>query len=193
VIPNPSGLSAARWEYWDQKALLGGIGPDIGWSRRPGMEVNPETLVVTNTELGFDWVFVQPPTNPDVPHAQVWGGPLLDVNIVPFRTQDTDAAQPTIDFALWLANEEHQKWLAQYLLPVRQSALADVQDAMLQWHMENYIPYGRQRMEANGGRAREVVEQLELVLQKLFLPSPPEQAVQDFCATVSSLDWVGAS
>lgn len=193
VIPNPSGLSAARWEYWDQNTLLGGIGPDIGWSRRPGMEINPESLVVTNTELGFDWVFVQPPTNPDVPHSQVWGGPLLDVNIVPFKTQDTDAAQPTIDFALWLTNEEHQKWLAQYLLPVRQSALAEVQDPMLQWHMENYIPYGRQRMEANGGRAREVAEQLELVLQKLFLPSTPDQSVQDFCATVSSLEWAGAS
>lgn len=193
VIPNPSGLSATRWEYWDQKALLGGIGPDIGWSRRPGMEVNQETLVVTNTELGFDWVYVQPPTNPDVEHSQVWGGPLLDVNIVPFKTQDVDAAQPTIDFALWLANAEHQNWLAQYLLPVRQSALAGVEDPMLQWHMANYIPYGRQRMEANGGRAKEVVEQLELVLQKLFLPSTPDQAVQDFCATVSSLQWMGAS
>jgi ABC-type glycerol-3-phosphate transport system substrate-binding protein len=191
VIPNPSGLSAGRWEYWDQKALLGGIGPDIGWSRRPGMEVNPETLVVTDTEHGFDWIFVQPPTNAEVEHSSVWGGPLLDVNIVPFKTNE-EAIQPTLDFAFWLTNAEHQKWLAQYLLPVRTSALEGVDDPMLKWHFEHYIPYGRQRMEANGGRAKEVVEQLELVFQKLFLPSPPEEAVQDFCATVESLEWLGA-
>lgn len=193
VIPNPSGLSATRWEYWNQKSLLGGIGPDIGWSRRPGMEVNPDTLVVSNTEQGFDWIYVQVPTNPGVAHSSVWGGPLLDVNIVPYRTADTNAIQPTIDFALWLANEEHQKWLAQYLLPVRMSALEGVEDPMLQWHFEHYIPYGRQRMEANGGRAREVVEQLELVLQKLFLPTSPEQAVQDFCNTVDTLQWMGSA
>jgi len=193
VIPNPSGLSAARWEYWDQKALLGGIGPDLGWARRPGMTVNPETLVVTDSEHGFDWIFVQPPTNPDVEHASVWGGPLLDVNTMLFKTADAAQSQPTIDFGLWLSNPEHQKWLSQYLLPARMSALEGVEDPMLAWHFEHYIPYGRQRMEANGGRAREVVEQLELVLQKLYLPTPPAEAVQDFCATVDSLEWMGAS
>ena len=64
---------------------------------------------------------------------------------------------------------------------------------MLAWHLENYIPKGRQRMAANGGRAREVVEQLELVLQKLYLPTSPSEAVQDFCSTVDSLEWMGAS
>jgi len=189
VVPNPSGLSASRWEYWNQKSLLGGIGPDIGWSRRPNMSVDPDTLVVTDSEHGFDWIFVQPPTNPDVEHSSVWGGPLLDVNIVPYHTGDDTAVQPTIDFALWLANRENQKWLAQYLLPARMSALEGVEDPMLKWHFEHYIPYGRQRMEANGGKALEVVSALELVLQKLFLPTPPEEAVQEFCSTVEALDW----
>ncbi|MCB0185290.1 MAG: extracellular solute-binding protein [Caldilineaceae bacterium] len=193
VIPNPSGLSATRWEYWDQKSLLGGIGPDLGWSKRPGMTVNPETLVVTDSEHGFDWIYVTPPTNPDVASASVWGGPLLDVNTVLFKTADDAQSQPAIDFALWLSNREHQKWLSQYLLPARLSALEGVDDPMLAWHLENYIPKGRQRMAANGGRAREVVEQLELVLQKLYLPTPPVEAVQDFCSTVDSLDWMGAS
>ncbi|HRW09689.1 MAG TPA: hypothetical protein P5121_31525, partial [Caldilineaceae bacterium] len=190
---NPSGLSATRWEYWDQKSLLGGIGPDLGWSKRPGMTVNPETLVVTDSEHGFDWIYVTPPTNPDVASASVWGGPLLDVNTVLFKTADDAQSQPAIDFALWLSNREHQKWLSQYLLPARLSALEGVDDPMLAWHLENYIPKGRQRMAANGGRAREVVEQLELVLQKLYLPTPPVEAVQDFCSTVDSLDWMGAS
>jgi hypothetical protein len=38
-----------------------------------------------------------------------------------------------------------------------------------------------------------VVEQLELVLQKLFLPTPPEQAVQDFCSTIDTLQWMGSA
>jgi hypothetical protein len=153
------------------------------------MSVNPETLVVTDSEHGFDWLFVQPPTNPDVEHSSVWGGPLLDVNIVPYHTGDDNAVQPTIDFALWLTNRENQKWLAQYLLPARMSALEGVEDPMLKWHFEHYIPYGRQRMEANGGKAWEVVTALELVLQKLFLPTSPEEAVQEFCSTVEALDW----
>jgi ABC-type glycerol-3-phosphate transport system substrate-binding protein len=193
VIPNPSGLSASRREYWNQNALLGGIGPDIGWSRRPSMTVDPETLVVSDGEHGFDWIYVQVPTNPDVPHSSVWGGPLLDVNLVPYHTGDDTAVQPTIDFALWLTNAENQKWLAQYLLPARMSALEGVDDPMLEWHLENYSPYGRQRMEANGGRALEVVTQLELVLQKLYLPTPPAEAVQEFCSTVEALDWAGSA
>jgi ABC-type glycerol-3-phosphate transport system substrate-binding protein len=191
VIPNPSGLSASRWEYWDQKTLLSGIGPDIGWSRRPGMSVDPETLVVHDSERDFDWIFVQAPTNKGVPHSMVWGGSLLDVNTVPFRIGGPDAIQATVDFALWLVNSENQKWLAQYLLPIRKSAIADVKDPMLKWHYENWIPYGRQRASANGGRAREVTEALELVLQKIYLPMSPSEAVQDFCNTVQSLKWFG--
>ncbi|MBV7337576.1 extracellular solute-binding protein, partial [Chloroflexi bacterium TSY] len=110
VVPNPSGLSANRWEFWNQNALLGGIGPSIGWARRPGMEVDPETLVVTDTEHGIDWIFVQPPTNPGVDHSSYWGGPLLDVNIVLFRAGDEATIQPSIDFSLWLTNAENQKW-----------------------------------------------------------------------------------
>ena len=189
VIPNPSGLSANYWEYWDQKAVLGGIGPSIGMAQRPEMEVDPDTLVVTDTEHGFNWIFVQPPTNPAVDHSLYWGGPLLDVNIVLFRSGDVATIQPSIDFSLWLTNVENQKWLSQFVLPIRKSALAGVENPMLQWHFEHYIPYGRQRISANGGRARETVEQLELVLQKIFLPTPPEEAVQDFCTTVEKLDW----
>lgn len=189
VIPNPSGLSASRWDYWNQKTLLGGIGPDIGWAHRPNTTVDPKTLVVSDKDHDIDFIFVQPPTNPDVKHSSVWGGPLLDVNTVLFKTADAAQAKPSIDFALWLSNKDNQKWLSQYLLPARTSALAGVDDPLLKWHFENYIPYGRQRMEANGGRAREVVEQLELVLQKLFLPSTPTEAVADFCKTVDGLDW----
>lgn len=189
VIPNPSGLSANYWEYWDQKSVLGGIGPSIGMAQRPEMEVDPDTLVVTDTEHGFNWIFVQPPTNPAVDHSLYWGGPLLDVNIVLFRSGDVATIQPSIDFSLWLTNVENQKWLSQFVLPIRKSALAGVENPMLQWHFEHYIPYGWQRISANGGRARETVEQLELVLQKIFLPTPPEEAVQDFCTTVEKLDW----
>lgn len=192
VIPNPSGLSASRWDYWDQNSLLGGIGPDLGWSKRPGMTVDNETLVVSDSEHGFDWIYVQVPTNPDVPHSSVWGGPLLDVNTVLFRTGDDTTIQPSIDFALWLSNAENQKWLAQYLLPARLSALEGVEDPMLQWHLDYYIPNGRQRMEANGGRALEVCTQFELVMQKLYLPTSPEESVQEFCSTVDSLEWTGA-
>jgi len=191
VIPNPSGLSASRWDYWDQNSLLSGIGPDIGWSKRPGMTVNPDTLVVTDSEHKFDWLFVQAPTNPDVPHPSVWGGPLLDVNTVLYRTGDDKTIKPSIDFALWLSNAENQKWLAQYLLPARKSALQGVEDAMLKWHLEYYIPNGRQRAEANGGRALEVCTQFELVLQKLYLPTSPQESVQEFCNTVESLKWSG--
>ncbi len=189
VIPNPNGLSASRWDYFFQKSLLGGIGPSIGWSQRPGVEVDPDTLVVTDTERDIRWIFVQPPTNPGVPHSLYWGGPMLDVNSIVYRAGGANEIGPSIDFALWLSNRENQKWIAQYLLPARVSAVEGVTNPMLEWHYEHYIPYGRQRASAHGGRARETVEQLELVHQKIFLPTPPEEAVQDFCATIASLDW----
>ncbi len=189
VIPNPNGLSASRWDYFFQKSLLGGIGPSIGWSQRPGVEVDPDTLVVTDTERDIRWIFVQPPTNPGVPHSLYWGGPMLDVNSIVYRAGGANEIGPSIDFALWLSNRENQKWIAQYLLPARVSAVEGVTNPMLEWHYEHYIPFGRQRASAHGGRARETVEQLELVHQKIFLPTPPEEAVQDFCATIASLDW----
>ena len=189
VIPNPAGLSASRWDYFFQKSLLGGIGPSIGWSQRPGLEVDPDTLIVTDTERDIRWMFVQPPTNPGVPHSLYWGGPNLDVNSQVFNTGDTSEIGPSIDFALWLSNRENQTWLAQYLLPARVSAIESVSNPMLEWHHEHYIPYGRQRASAHGGRARETVEQLELVHQKIFLPTPPEEAVADFCDAISKLDW----
>ena len=189
VIPNPNGLSASRWDYFFQKSLLGGIGPSIGWSQRPGVEVDPDTLVVTDTERDIRWIFVQPPTNPGVPHSLYWGGPMLDVNSIVYRAGGANEIGPSIDFALWLSNRENQKWIAQYLLPARVSAVEGVTNPMLEWHYEHYIPYGRQRASAHGGRARETVEQLELVHQKIFLPVPPEEAVQDFCTTIANLEW----
>ncbi len=189
VIPNPNGLSASRWDYFFQKSLLGGIGPSIGWSQRPGVEVDPDTLVVTDTERDIRWIFVQPPTNPGVPHSLYWGGPMLDVNSIVYRAGGANEIDPSIDFALWLSNRENQKWIAQYLLPARVSAVEGVTNPMLEWHYEHYIPYGRQRASAHGGRARETVEQLELVHQKIFLPVPPEEAVQDFCTTIANLEW----
>ncbi len=189
VIPNPNGLSASRWVYFFQKSLLGGIGPSIGWSQRPGVEVDPDTLVVTDTERDIRWIYVQPPTNPGVPHSLYWGGPMLDVNSIVYRAGGANEIGPSIDFALWLSNRENQKWIAQYLLPARVSAVEGVSNPMLEWHYEHYIPYGRQRASAHGGRARETVEQLELVHQKIFLPTPPEEAVQDFCDTIASLEW----
>ena len=114
---------------------------------------------------------------------------MLDVNSIVYRAGGADEIDPSIDFALWLSNVENQTWIAQYLLPARVSAVAGVSNPMLEWHYEHYIPYGRQRASAHGGRAREVVEQLELVHQKIFLPTPPEEAVQDFCATVEKLEW----
>jgi len=110
-----------------------------------------------------------------------------------YRTGDDKTIKPSIDFALWLSNAENQKWLAQYLLPARKSALKGIEDPMLKWHLENYIPNGRQRAEANGGRALEVCTQFELVLQKLYLPTSPQESVQEFCNTVESLKWTGAA
>jgi hypothetical protein len=157
-------------------------------AKRSNMTVNPDTLVVTNTDKKYDWMFVQTPT-PDGKHGFCWGGPKLDVNIVPYK-KDAATIQPTLDFAFWLVNLEHQQFLSQYLNPIRLSAIKDLKDPMLKWHYDNYIPYGRQRAEADGGRAREVCEALEVLLQTLYLPTDPKVAVGQFCTTVEGLQWV---
>jgi ABC-type glycerol-3-phosphate transport system substrate-binding protein len=189
VVPNPAGLSSSRWEYWDQGSLVSGEGPSIGWTRREGISVDPDTLIVTDEERGFEWTFVQNPTNPGVPNASYWGGPVLDVNTIPYKTRDKDAIIPTIDFGLWLSNRENQKWMAQYLLPARASALEGLADPLLEWFYKHVIPYGRTRASSGGGKSREVAEALEQVIQKVWQQIPPEEALNEFCDTIDGLDW----
>jgi ABC-type glycerol-3-phosphate transport system substrate-binding protein len=189
VIPNPSGSSENRWQLFQQGRVVTHVGPNLSLSRRSAAKVDPETLEITDEEFKFKWRYVQPPTNPSVPHALYWGGGLLDFNQQPFKTEKVELVKPTVEFALWVSNRDNQKFLAQYLLPVRKSAIADVKDPLLQWYMKNCVPYGRGRIEQKTGQSKAVVEQFQLLLQKLYLPTPPAQAVAEFCAAVDAINF----
>jgi len=186
VIPNPAGFEGG---LWNQNALLSRYGASIGWARRPTTKVDPETLVVTDEELGFDFIFVQSPTRPEVPHAIARGGPMVDVNLLPYKTRDRLAIQPTVDFALWLSDKEHQKWISQFLTPVRQSALVLVKDPLLHWMAEHYFPYTRDRAEKFCGKDTETLTPLELLFQRIFLPMPIEEAVAKYCEEIDALEF----
>jgi ABC-type glycerol-3-phosphate transport system substrate-binding protein len=180
ITPNPSGLSnEQKSQYWEQGQNAYLPGPALSYARRQGAVVDPETLVITDP-LGFEWIFVQNPTNEGVPH-QTWGGPGLDVSLLPFRTEDENTIQPTIDFGHWLSNREHQEFLAQFLLPVRVSALEAVSDdPLVQWMYDNWIPNARER---NGtGLAREEAEIFQTNWQKLWLPTSPQEVAESFCS-----------
>ena len=104
VTQNPSGLdSTQKTDYLEPESGCVRAGPAIGSARQPGATVNPDTLVVTDPQ-GFDSIFFQNPTNKGVKHT-TWGGPSLDVNIVPFRTGDESTIQPTLDFGYWLVDQ----------------------------------------------------------------------------------------
>lgn len=190
ICPNPSGFQRSRWEMWDQQELISGIGPDISWCKRVDVEIDQETLICKNTKINFEWIFVRCPNGPKAPNGYVWGGPKLDVNSMPFKTKYDYETPVSVDFCLFMSNREHQKFIAKYLLPARLSAVEDVQDNMLKWHLTNYIPYGRQRAAAVGGQSRAVCESLQQVIERLFLPMPPDQAIGDFCQTIETLQWV---
>ncbi|MHB0856091.1 MAG: ABC transporter substrate-binding protein [Anaerolineae bacterium] len=189
ICPNPSGAQGRRWELWEHNQLLSAIGPDIGWSRWPGMTVDPDTLAVTKEELGFQWRYVCCPTANGVPNGRVWGGPWLDLNAMPFKTKYANEIQPSVDFCLFLCNSENQKWLAQHVLPIRISATQNVDEPMLKWHQEHWIPHGRQRAAAGGGQSKAVCEAFQEVVERLFLPSSVPEALGDFCDTVMALPW----
>ncbi|MHB1296816.1 MAG: ABC transporter substrate-binding protein [Anaerolineae bacterium] len=190
ICPNPVDTQLSRWDLWGANQLLSGIGPDIGWSRWPGMTVDPDTLVVTSREQGFTWRYVCCPTANAVPNGRVWGGPWLDLNAMPFKTKYANEIQPSIAFCLFLCNPENQKWLSQYVLPIRLSATQNVDDPMLKWHQENWIPHGRQRAAAAGGQAKAVCEALQKVVERLFVPSPVAEALDGFCDTIMALPWI---
>ena len=140
---------------------------------------------------GFDWIFVQNPTNKGVKHT-TWGGPSLDVNIVPFRTGDESTIQPTLDFGYWLVNRENQKFLAQYLMPVRQSALKEIAtDPMVQWMFDYWVPNSRNRNPS--GCTREEAEAFQTNWQKLWLPTDPTEVANSFKQQVDQFScWVKA-
>lgn len=179
ITPNPSGLSAEQVnQYWEQGQEAYHPGPALSYARRPDTQVDPETLIVTDP-LGFEWIFVQNPTADGIPHT-TWGGPGLDVNLIPLRTGDDSAIQPTLDFGHWLVNREHQEFLAQFLLPVRTSALAAVQsDPLVEWMYNYWIPNARHSNVHNC--ARENAEAFQTNWQKLYLPTSPQEAADSFC------------
>ncbi|MHB0874608.1 MAG: ABC transporter substrate-binding protein [Anaerolineae bacterium] len=189
VMPNPAGMSTGPSELWDQGSLLQMTGPAGSFATQEGMEVNPDTLVIHDGKRNFDWTFMQYPTGPGVDHSIAWGGPKLDSNLVPFRREEANI-KPTIDFALWLVNKDNQNFLAKYLPPCRVSAAATVTDAVSKWMLRNWIPYGRQRASAEGGRSRETMELFQLALQKIFADIPVKDAVSEFCSKVDALEWL---
>ena len=189
VMPNPAGLDdAVRSGYWNQGDLLGRIGPDISWARRPYTKFDPETLIVTDEEHGFDFVFVEPPVGPYAEHPNCWGGPTMDVNVMPYRTRDRLAIAPSIDFCEFLINKENQDFVAQFQFPARESSAVKVKDPMVLWHLKHYIPYGRNRDGSPGGQVRAVCVALEQAYQRLFLPSPVEEVAAEFCKTIDALE-----
>jgi len=189
ICPNPTGAQRSRWEMWDQQELMTGIGPDISWARRAEVKIDQKTLVCTNTKLNYDWMFVSTPYRAPETHGYYWGGAKLDVNTMPFKTKYANETPVSVDFSKFLSNVAHQKELAKYLNPVRLSALAGVSDAMLNWHFTYWIPYGRQRAAADGGQSKGACESLQQVIERLFLPTPPKEALGDYCKTVMALAW----
>lgn len=189
ITPNPSGLDSTQTSaYWEQNQNAYLAGPAISMARQQGATVDPDTLVVTDP-LGFEWIFVRNPTQPGVEHT-TWGGAGLDVNLLPFRTEDDTAIEPTIEFAHWLVNGEHQEFLAQYLFPVRQSALKAVEgDPLVQWMFNNWIPNSRNRNPT--GCTREEAEAFQTSWQRLWLPEAPDAVARDFRQQVEQFAcWV---
>jgi len=181
ITPLPSGLeNTVTGDYWDQNQNGWMVGPSIGMARQAGSSIDPETLVVTPPE-GPRFKFMQHPTLGDRP-SQHWGGPTLDVNQLPYNTEK-GVFPETVEFAHWLANREHQAWAAQYVIPVRESALATVaDDPLIQWIASNWVPNARLRNFS--GCAKEEAEQWMVMWQKLFLPTDATEAAQWYCEEV---------
>ena len=145
---------------------------------------------MTDEENGFDFVFVQHPTMPDVPHGLTWGGPWGGSNIQPFRTRDRDAIEPSIDFCSFFGNLEHAKFLAQYMMPVRKSAVAHVNDPLVMWMSEHWLPYARLYTSLARGEVGPIQVNLEMVLQRAFQGDRPQEIMDGFCAGIADAEWV---
>jgi ABC-type glycerol-3-phosphate transport system substrate-binding protein len=182
ITPNPSGLdTTVCGDYWDQNQNGWIVGPSIGRARQAGTTIDPETLTVAPPD-DIRFRFVQQPTS-DGSTSQQWGGPTLDVNQLPYNTEKGIAAE-TIRFAHWIANRDHQAWLAQYQIPVRVSALETVaDDPIIQWIATNWLPEARLRNFS--GCSREEAEQWMVMWQKLYLPSDATEVANWFCDEVS--------
>jgi maltose-binding protein MalE len=183
ITPNPAGLeTTVTGDYWDQNQNGWMVGAALGMARQAGATIDEETLVVTPPEgAGPKFRFMQYCTMGDRP-SQVWGGPTLDVNQLPYNTEKGIFPE-TVDFAHWMVNREHQEWLAQYLIPVRVSALATVaDDPALTWMTENWLPNARLR-NFSGCNAEEA-EQWMVMWQQLYLPTDATEAAQWFCDEV---------
>ena len=190
VIPNPAGLATPAGDYWNQRSLLTLMGGGIGQSRQPGMELDNDTFIVTDTTNDLKFILPQPPRGPYATQNACWGGPMMDVNVMPYRTRDRDAIQPSIDFCEWLIDSEHQDFVATRHFPARESAAAKVDEPLVQWYMEHMLPYGRGRVSTQGGQNRAVCVELELAFQKVFTGMPVTTAAGEFCEVVNSLEHV---
>ena len=106
------------------------------------------------------------------------------------REDPANTVPASIEYCLWYTNAKNQKDMAAWTVPIRMSAIATIENPMLQWFTENVFQYGRQRASADGARARETVEALEILLQQIFQPGEDvSQAADEFCATVDALEW----
>jgi len=186
VLPNPNGQTVPTSDFWNQGDLLGGVGLPGDW-QAPQMEVDPKTLVVTDTELDIKWRFVQHPTQPGVPNPLVWGGPMLDVNTSVFKTRDRDAIGPSIDFALFLSNKENQNFVGKYTIPARKSAV-NLENPMLKYHFEYLVPYGKTRSSCMAGVEPGACTNFEQGLQKLYLGTPAQEVADEFCQLFPDLE-----
>jgi hypothetical protein len=183
ITPNPSGLNNdQRGEYWNQGQAAYHSGPALSQARQEGATVDADTLVVSDP-AGFEWIFVQNPTAPGIVH-QTWGGAPLDVNLVPFRTDDDTTIEPSIEFGHWLVNKEHQDFLAQFLLPARTSSLETVSgDPLVGWMFDNWIPNARSRNLT--GYSLEEAEIFTTNWQRLYLPTPAAEVGAAFTAELN--------
>jgi hypothetical protein len=84
VVPNPTNVKSEDvGNFWNQGSLGYQTGASIANSKAKDVTVNKDTGVAKDPS-GTEWRLVQNPTGPGVRH-QGWGGPNLDVNLVPFK------------------------------------------------------------------------------------------------------------
>ena len=190
IIPDPSGMTADRMEYWNQGTCATTFSGNPTIAMQDEMEVDPETLAIKDSKNNLTWRLLPFPLGPTATQPASWGGPKLDTNFMVFKGKDPASLPAATDFALWYTNAENQKRYANTVMPARNSARATVESPTLKWFDVYGFPYGRQRSGADGGRSTEEAEGITQVLQKIFLPGANiEEATASFCSTMMSLDW----
>jgi hypothetical protein len=185
VVPDPRGVDVNKFgDYWTANQCAYGQWGSIANARVQGAKVDPQTLVVTDP-TGFEWTFVQNPTAPGVSHA-TWGGPRLDSNLQPLKTDNPDAVPATLKFAHWVVNRDNQAFLAKYMIPIRQSVVDKMtDDPLLQYIFKAWVPGARVR--DGGGCNPQEVDIWDKMWQKLYLPTDPEQVAKEAADKLSAL------